>query len=51
MRYKPIQVRLSVIVIPRCDAESRKHKEHSMKLIAYTGFRVAARNDKYQQTI
>ena len=39
---------LWVSVIPRSDAESRR--KHGKDLVAYTGFRVGARNDRYPQT-
>ena len=42
-------MRLSVIVIPRFDAESRKHWECPMIQVAYNGFRVEARNDNYRE--
>ena len=42
-------MRLSVIVIPRSDAESRIHPRQQTVQAAYTGFRVEARNDNYQQ--
>ncbi len=42
------QVRRSVTVIPRSDAESRKHQECQIILIVNNGFRVGARNDGYR---
>ena len=41
-------MRLSVIVIPRFDAESRTLQESQLKQVAFTGFRVGARNDNYR---
>ncbi len=43
------QVRHSVIVIPRADAESREYQRLQMRLVEYTGFRVGARNDNYRE--
>ena len=41
--------RRSVFVIPRPDAESRKHPGLQTMLAAFTGFRVEARNDDYRE--
>ena len=42
-------MRHSVIVMPHVDAASRTHQECQMTLVAYTGFRVGARNDNYRE--
>ena len=46
--YTQPLARRSVTVIPRSDAESSKHPKCQTVQIAYTGFRVGARNDSYR---